>query len=108
MPRKVKRKTVRSVLRAARALIVKHGWIKGHEGNERVGFCALGAIKHVAASLELREAAYRKLTNANHLPNPWIHKVPRRCVWWWNDGRGQTERQVLAGFARAIKKVRSK
>lgn len=32
------------VLRKAKALIKKHGWIKGKIGNKDTGFCALGAV----------------------------------------------------------------
>lgn len=86
---------IRDALVTAKDLIQKHGWVQGHLGNERVGFCVVGAIEHSAmihdvSSWTLRRAVGRTLRRPSFIET-------------WNDAPWRRQDTVMRLFDRAIK-----
>jgi hypothetical protein len=60
--------------------IEKHGWVRCEWGNERRGYCVLGALRGAPQSLEAEYELNSYLGMPAH---------------WWNDGPGRTKGEVL-------------
>ena len=86
-------------LKAARAAIVRYGWTQRYLGDERVGYCAIGAIHRVTDRVSRRRDAVDILRAVLGLDG-------KSTLANWNDVTGRTKRQVLAAFSRAIKNSR--
>lgn len=87
-------KSVKQALIAARWIIENVGWRQGSFGNERTGFCAVGALGSVECSGSIYNNAVDKLLSV--LPKNGT--IPD-----WNDRPSRTKRQVVEAFTSAIK-----
>jgi len=92
-------KTV-DVLRKAKNLIKRYGWVQGRMGSKDVGFCTLGALNGVSPMPTLlgahRAREYLKAAIAiNYTP---IHE--------WNDRKTTSKGLVLSVFDKAIKNAK--
>lgn len=100
-PRRAKAMSTKQILKKARALIKKHGWVQEEYGNGSDGFCAAGAIMAAidsphGFSTAATEEAYFVLEKA-------IGRPAKGCgLLVWNDRVRRTKEQVLAAFDKAI------
>lgn len=83
----------RDVLRNAAKLIEKHGWVQGCFGDKRLGYCAAGAINHVAPSGAAAGLAKDKLRQL----------APDGLITLWNDAPGRTKDEVVAALRKAAR-----
>lgn len=81
---------VAAVLKRARGLLVEHGWVRGHIGSKRLGFCAYGAILTATKSGKATAALSDVVKGGD--------------IVLWNDHPRRCKKDVLGGFDRAIKK----
>ena len=73
------------ILNAAADAIEEHGWTQGRFGTQHVGFCAMGAMRHVSGlSTVIEESAAYDLLRA-HVGS----------TSYWNDEPGRTKEQVV-------------
>lgn len=86
-------RTVRQVLVAARAAIVKHGWHREVPIHTTKARCSWLAISDAAVTFQLALRAAKRLEKAMGIEE----------IVAWNDDPKRTKRQVLAAFDKAIK-----
>jgi hypothetical protein len=84
-----------AILREAAAAILKYGWIQGGFGGPREGFCVIGAINFVRASLAEHDLAMRAFRE--HLGILVIGS--------WNDRPERTKEQVIEKLLSAADKL---
>lgn len=77
-------------LARAKSLIVTHGWCREGFGNEKVGYCVLGAFNVVG---DADDALYQAFRKANNIPY---------YVGFWNNEPARTKAEVLTAFDKAI------
>jgi len=87
--------TTAQVLRKAKGLIRKHGWVQRVFGNSETGYCVMGAIRRASPALGVggRDAF------ANALPSHMRGIVGPTA---WNDAPRRTKAEVLRAFDKAI------
>lgn len=99
------------LLSKARA-VVQAGWVQGSY-YEAGNYCAVGALGRAAHMtgigfssdpLYIRGTARRVLSKVVDPKS--YNKRPHSVITNWNDTRGRTKEQILAGFDRAIERVR--
>lgn len=87
------------ILRDAKATIQKYGWMKGLYGDERRGFCILGAVMYQMEAPEtgITTAAIDELAKVVGIPKQMSAQIA-----WWNDSPARTKAQVYDVFDQAI------
>lgn len=89
-------------LEAAKARIIKYGWVKRRFGNEDVGYCAMGAIRASCQDANVISHA----TTALFIDAINGELVENRGIPSWNDNPNRTLEQVLGKFDKAIAKAK--
>jgi hypothetical protein len=97
--------TTTTVLKKAKALIQKYGWIQKSNGDQKHGFCASGAISNVINGCDCEKNG----CNGNkpciyvRTENALSRAMKYKPITIYNDAPGRTKEQVLGRFDRAIK-----
>lgn len=89
------------LLRSAREMIQKYGFIKGVTGDQKRGFCTYGAMSHDTDFNSLAEvrALNRATAVVATLINHW-------SITLWNDRAETTKEDVINLFTKAMRKCR--
>jgi hypothetical protein len=96
------KQNVIETLSRARDLILKHGWVKGYDGNTERGFCLIGAVVRSI-----------KCDHGTDIANTYLYRQirallqdaidrPEASVSVWNDQPQRTLGEVLAAIDHAI------
>lgn len=90
------------LLRDARKLIEKHGWIQGDWGGYEDGFCALGALNRADNEFANKHGGGLLVGwwRACWLLSQTVGNAP---VMQWNDTPGRTKEEVIDAFKKAQK-----
>lgn len=94
----------------AKNLILNHGWVQGGYGNERQGYCAVGALTQVQNNLVERGVDETEAFAAFMEADSAIEDALRQhgyvtAIPFWNDASGRTREQVLEIFDAAAQAV---
>lgn len=85
-------RTTPELLKDARDLIEKHGWVQYKMGSRGEGYCVVGAIVAVTSSNQEAVMTFEALGRA----------ADEYSVAQWNDIPGRTREQVLGLFDKAL------
>lgn len=93
-----------AIIREAKSLLEKCGWIQGKYGSKDIGFCAIGAIRSARNELfshktEPDGTCLGCVMEQND--NDVIREISVPLDWdlaEWNDKRGRTKEEVIAKF----------
>lgn len=98
------RRATRRALKGAELNLETYGWVRGEFGNEDVGFCLVGAVRHSTRNPLTRWRVYRAL-EARGAWVPGVLSCASVGVMMWNDlfyAGGGTEERVLKLIRRTL------
>jgi hypothetical protein len=95
----------KQILNKAADILEKYGWVQNRFGNERMGFCALGAFNKVAPTKIFANSAFQ----AKELLRGTVRTINdgNSNIVEWNDHSTRTKEEVIAAFRQAANQTQS-